>query len=115
MCMESSRFGPRNRASLQILQEKTGRPAINPRKTTFKLCSKCFPEFPHTCSKTYLVNNSQLLLARKLSIEPVVCSEILRKLRSASLDSRITLPRPSGGHPIHMQFEPVISTHDAQN
>ncbi|KAI6659881.1 hypothetical protein LOD99_14221 [Oopsacas minuta] len=106
MCMESSRFGPRNRASLQILHEKPGRPAINSPKKVLNLCSKCLntisPGFPHTCSKTSLVNNSQFLLARKRSIEPVVCSEILRKFRSASEDSRITLPRPSGGHPIHM-------------
>ena len=107
MCIESSRSGLRNRAPLHILHEKPGRPMINSPKKNSKFCSKCLSTirhgFAHNCSKDVLINNSQLLLEQKRSIESVVGSEILRKFSSdLGEDSSITKSRPTGGHPIHI-------------
>ena len=107
MGIESSRFGPINRAPLPILQEKPGRPLINSPQKVLKLCSKCLctikPGVSHNCSKDSLIDNSQLLLAQKHSIELVVSSEILRRFSSEESEgSSLLISRPTGGHPIHI-------------
>ena len=71
------------------------------------LCSKCMsaikPGLSHICCKGSLLTNSQHFLAHNESIEPLVSSEISRKLRSETdKDSTITLLRPMGGHRIHL-------------
>lgn len=107
MCTESSRFGPRNQASITIIHQKQGRPAIRTPQKILKVCNKCMsiirPGISHICLKTTLKNNALKVLEHHQALDTFVGDDIIRRANpSSNAMTHLQLPSSSGGHPVQL-------------